>query len=193
MSHEIRTPMNGVLGMAELLAGTSLDKRQQRFVDSLRTAAATMMQIINDILDDSKIGAGKMELVCEPFDVRSLMEDVGQLYAGAAEQKKLELICRIEARVPRTVVGDVLRLRQVLGNLVSNAVKYTDQGEIQVRVADDQATDGAWRLHFSVSDTGPAYRKRSRQPSLKRSHSSRMRRASAAPVWGSRSQTASSG
>jgi len=155
MSHEIRTPMNGVLGMAELLAGTNLDKRQQRFVDSLRTAAATMMQIINDILDDSKIGAGKMELVCEPFDVRGLMEDVGQLYAGAAEQKKLELICRVEARVPRSVVGDVLRLRQVLGNLVSNAVKYTDQGEIQIRVADDQATDGKWRLHFSVADTGP--------------------------------------
>jgi signal transduction histidine kinase/CheY-like chemotaxis protein len=156
VSHEIRTPMNGVLGMAELLAGTKLDRRQQRFVDSLRTAAATMMQIINDILDDSKIEAGKMDLVCEPFDVRGVMEDVGQLYAGAAEGKKLELICRIESGVPETVVGDVLRLRQVLSNLVSNAVKYTDHGELQIRVAHDrELEDGRCRLHFSVSDTGP--------------------------------------
>ena len=100
MSHEIRTPMNGVLGMAELLAGTDLDKRQRRFVDSMRSAAETMMQIINDILDDSKIEAGKMELVCEPFDVRELAEQAAQLYAGRAESKKIEMICRIEPTVP---------------------------------------------------------------------------------------------
>jgi signal transduction histidine kinase/DNA-binding response OmpR family regulator/HPt (histidine-containing phosphotransfer) domain-containing protein len=156
VSHEIRTPMNGLLGMAELLAGTKLDKRQQRFVDSMRTAAATMMQIINDTLDDSKIEAGKMELVCEPFDLRGIMEDVGQLYAGAAEGKKLELICRIDSGVPTNVVGDALRLKQVLSNLVSNAVKYTEEGEIQMRVATDQEVqDGKCRLHFSVADTGP--------------------------------------
>ena len=91
MSHEIRTPMNGVLGMAELLAGTKLDKRQGRFVESMRTAAQTMMQIINDILDDSKIEAGKLDLLREPFEVRELVEDVGQLFAGAAERKRLEL------------------------------------------------------------------------------------------------------
>jgi len=155
MSHEIRTPMNGVLGMAELLAGTKLDKRQQRFVESMRTAAQTMMQIINDILDDSKIEAGKLDLLREPFQVRELVEDVGQLFAGAAERKRLELICRVEATVPHKVVGDVLRLRQVLGNLLSNAVKYTERGEIQVRVADDTASDGGRRLRFSVTDTGP--------------------------------------
>ena len=136
MSHEIRTPMNGVLGMAELLAGTELDKRQRRFVESMRTAAETMMQIINDILDDSKIEAGKMDLVREPFDVRELVEQAGQLFAGAAERKSLELICRVEPTVPHGVVGDVLRLRQVLGNLLSNAVKYTERGEMEVRVAD---------------------------------------------------------
>ena len=92
--------MNGVLGMAELLAGTNLDKRQQRFVESMRTAAQTMMQIINDILDDSKIEAGKLDLVREPFEVRELVEDVGQLFAGAAERKRLELICRVEPTVP---------------------------------------------------------------------------------------------
>ena len=155
MSHEIRTPMNGVLGMAELLSGTDLDKRQRRFVDSMRTAAETMMQIINDILDDSKIEAGKMDLVREPFEVRELAETAGQLYAGRAESKKLEIICRIEPTVPKVVVGDALRLRQILGNLLSNAVKYTEKGEIEIRVALDDMRDGQCRLLFSVADTGP--------------------------------------
>ncbi len=156
MSHEIRTPMNGVLGMAELLAGTTLDKRQRRFVESMREAAGTMMQIINDILDDSKIEAGKMDLVCEPFEVRDLVEQAAQLYAGRAETKKVELVCQVEPGVPAVVIGDALRLRQVLGNLLSNAVKYTEHGEIQVRVGvDDLAHGSQCRLHFRVSDTGP--------------------------------------
>jgi len=155
MSHEIRTPMNGVLGMAELLAGTELDKRQRRFVESMRAAAETMMQIINDILDDSKIEAGKMDLVLEPFDVRDLAEQAGQLYAGRAESKKLEMICRIEPTVPSVVLGDALRLRQVLGNLLSNAVKYTERGEVEIRVGLDDLRDGHCRLHFGVRDTGP--------------------------------------
>jgi len=155
MSHEIRTPMNGVLGMAELLAGTELDKRQRRFVDSMRAAAETMMQIINDILDDSKIEAGKMELLHEPFDVRDLAEVVGQLHSGRAEMKKLEMICRIEPTVPSIVLGDALRLRQVLGNLLSNAVKYTAEGEVEIRVGLDDLRNGQCRLHFSVRDTGP--------------------------------------
>ncbi len=155
MSHEIRTPMNGVLGMAELLAGTSLDKRQRRYVDSMRTAAETMMQIINDILDDSKIEAGKMDLIRETFDVREFAEQIGQLWAGRAESKRLELICRVEPTVPAAVEGDVLRLRQVLGNLLSNAIKYTERGEVQVRIGLDALEGDRCRLHFSVSDTGP--------------------------------------
>ncbi len=155
MSHEIRTPMNGVLGMAELLAATDLDRRQRRFVDSMRSAAETMMQIINDILDDSKIEAGKMDLVREPFDVRELAESAGQLYAGRAESKKLEIICRVEPTVPGVVIGDALRLRQVLGNLLSNAVKYTDKGEIEIRIGLDNLRDGQCRLLFSIADTGP--------------------------------------
>ncbi len=155
MSHEIRTPMNGVLGMAELLTGTDLDKRQRRYVDSMRTAADTMMQIINDILDDSKISAGKMEMVREAFDVREFAEQVGEVFAARAESKKLELVCRVEPTVPAALIGDVLRLRQVLGNLLSNAVKYTVQGEIQIRIGLDNLADGDCRLHFAVSDTGP--------------------------------------
>ncbi|HQR47822.1 MAG TPA: response regulator [Steroidobacteraceae bacterium] len=155
MSHEIRTPMNGVLGMAELLAGTDLDKRQRRYVDSMRSAAETMMQIINDILDDSKIEAGKMDLVRDPFDVREFAEQVGEIFAGRAESKKLELICRVEPTVPAVVIGDVLRLRQVVGNLVSNAVKYTDRGEIVIRIGVDGQQGDRCRLHFSVQDTGP--------------------------------------
>ena len=155
MSHEIRTPMNGVLGMAELLAGTDLDKRQRRYVDSMRTAAETMMQIINDILDDSKIEAGKMDLIREKFDVREFAEQVGQLFAGRAESKKLELTVRVEPTVPAAVEGDVLRLRQVVGNLMSNAVKYTQKGEVQIRIGLDAMDGDKCRLHFSVSDTGP--------------------------------------
>jgi len=155
MSHEIRTPMNGVMGMAELLSGTDLDKRQRRFVDSMRAAAETMMQIINDILDDSKIEAGKMDLVLEPFEVRELVEQAARLYAGRAERKKLEMICRIEPTVPSVVMGDLLRIRQVLGNLLSNAVKYTESGEVELRVGVDDLRDGQCRLHFSIRDTGP--------------------------------------
>jgi signal transduction histidine kinase/CheY-like chemotaxis protein len=155
MSHEIRTPMNGVMGMAELLAGTELDKRQRRFVDSMRAAAETMMQIINDILDDSKIEAGRMDLVLDPFDVRELVEQATQLYAGRAERKKLEMICRIEPTVPSVVLGDLLRIRQVLGNLLSNAVKYTESGEVELRVGLDDLRDNQCRLHFSIRDTGP--------------------------------------
>jgi signal transduction histidine kinase/CheY-like chemotaxis protein/HPt (histidine-containing phosphotransfer) domain-containing protein len=155
MSHEIRTPMNGVLGMAELLSGTDLDKRQRRYVDSMRSAAETMMQIINDILDDSKIQAGRMDLIRETFDVRVFAEQVGQLFAGRAETKKLELICRVEPTVPAAVEGDALRLRQIVSNLMSNAVKYTERGEIQIRVGLDSIDGDRCRLHFSVSDTGP--------------------------------------
>ena len=192
MSHEIRTPMNGVLGMAELLAGTDLDKRQRRYVDSMRSAADTMMQIINDILDDSKIEAGKMELVREVFDVREFVEQVGEVFAARAESKKLELICRVEPTVPAAVMGDVLRLRQVLGNLVSNAIKYTEQGEIQIRIGLDNLRRRRTAGCTSACRTPVrASRRRTRPRCSRPSASSAMRSASAARVSGSRSRRGS--
>ncbi|HSN71325.1 MAG TPA: ATP-binding protein, partial [Steroidobacteraceae bacterium] len=155
MSHEIRTPMNGVVGMAELLSRTDLDERQQRFLRSMRAASDAMVKINNDILDVTKIESGNMEFVPEPCVLRDLVEDVGQLYAARAQTKGLELVCYIEPGVPEVVSADVLRLRQVLGNLVSNAVKYTDRGEIVVRVSDGEARDGRRLVYFEVSDTGP--------------------------------------
>jgi signal transduction histidine kinase/DNA-binding response OmpR family regulator/HPt (histidine-containing phosphotransfer) domain-containing protein len=155
MSHEIRTPMNGVVGMAELLSRTRLDERQQRFLRSMRAASDAMVRIINDILDVTKIDSGNMEFVPEPCVLRDLVEDVGQLYAARAQTKGIELICRIEPSVPGIVSADVLRLRQVLGNLVSNAVKYTERGEIELRVSSNEVREGQRRVFFEVADTGP--------------------------------------
>jgi len=155
MSHEIRTPMNGVLGMAELLAGTELDKRNGASSTRCAAAAETMMQIINDILDDSKIEAARWSW-CARRSTCASWPSRRPAVLGQAERKKLEMICRIEPTVPSVVAGDALRLRQVLGNLLSNAVKYTEHGEVEIRVGLDDMRDGQCRLHFSVRDTGPA-------------------------------------
>jgi two-component system sensor histidine kinase/response regulator len=155
MSHEIRTPMNGVVGMAELLSRTDLDERQQRFLRSMRAASDSMVKIINDILDVTKMDSGNMEVVPEPCVLRDLVEDVGQLYAARAQTKGLELVCYIEPGVPAVVSADVLRLRQVLGNLVSNAVKYTERGEIVLRASPGETSDGRSIVYFEISDTGP--------------------------------------
>jgi signal transduction histidine kinase/DNA-binding response OmpR family regulator/HPt (histidine-containing phosphotransfer) domain-containing protein len=161
MSHEVRTPLNGVVGMAELLSRTALDERQQRFLRSMRTAADATVKIINDILDVTKIEAGKMEFTPEPCVLRDLIEEVSQLYAARAQTKGLELVCRIEPSVPMIISADVLRLRQVLGNLVSNAVKYTHRGEVVLRASCDE-TRGGHHLHFEISDTGPGIREEDR-------------------------------
>ncbi|GAB4477825.1 MAG: hypothetical protein OHK0044_24410 [Burkholderiaceae bacterium] len=161
MSHEIRTPMNGVLGMTELLLGTPLSDKQRRFADAVYRSGEQLLEIINDILDFSKIEAGKLELEDLHFDPRALIEDVIELLAPRAHEKRLEMACRIAPSVPAAVRGDPLRLRQVLTNLVGNAIKFTEQGEVVVEVSAEPAaqTDllGAappQRLHFVVRDTG---------------------------------------
>ncbi len=160
MSHEIRTPMNGVLGMAELLLGTELDERQRRFIESLYRSGEALLDIINDILDFSKIEAGKLELESIDFDLRTLVEDLVELLAPRAHQKGIELAYKLAPGLPPTVRGDPTRLRQILINLVGNAIKFTERGEVVLTVeplAADVADAGAAPatiVRFVIRDTG---------------------------------------
>ena len=153
MSHEIRTPMNGVLGMAELLAGTALDSRQRIFADTIHKSGAALLTIINDILDFSKIEAGKLELETAPIDLRASVEDVAALMSTRAQEKELELIVRVQPDLPKNVSCDGGRIRQVLTNLVGNAVKFTSDGHVLINV--DGAVEGETaHIRIEVQDTG---------------------------------------
>jgi signal transduction histidine kinase/DNA-binding response OmpR family regulator len=151
MSHEIRTPMNGVMGMSELLQATELTPRQRHLSETISHSAEALLQIINDILDFSKVEAGKLELERVEFGLREAVEESLEIFAGRAHAKGLELVCAIEPEVPGTVCGDPMRLRQVLLNLIGNAIKFTDSGEVIVRV---RAVGGNGLLRFEVIDTG---------------------------------------
>jgi len=165
MSHEIRTPMNGVLGMAELLLGTRLDDRQKKFAQAIYRSGGTLLGIVNDILDFSKIEAGHLALDAVEFDPRELIAEVGDLLGERARNKGIDLAFAIDAVVPVRLIGDPLRLRQILTNLVGNAVKFTDRGRVDVRVlpaaldttrATPQAGHASTQcsLVFQVRDTG---------------------------------------
>ncbi len=154
MSHEIRTPMNGVLGMLELLLGTSLDAKQRRYTETLRTSANALMTVLNDILDFSKIEAGKVELHVAPCDPRALVEEVAELFAARAELKRLELLCHVDPDVPTRVEVDGDRLRQVLTNLVGNAVKFTETGEVVIHCSAPRVDGDRAKLVLEVVDTG---------------------------------------
>lgn len=153
MSHEIRTPMNGVMGMAELLAKTSLDSKQKMFTDVIVKSGASLLTIINDILDFSKIDAGQLELDPAPFNLSEAIEDVATLVSSRAAEKDIELIVRVDPDIPSMVVGDVGRIRQIVTNLVGNAVKFTETGHVYINVT-GMVVAGAVKLKIAVEDTG---------------------------------------